>query len=109
MMAPSWSEKLLKGECPLCNGSRLRPKLVAKPLDVETDLHGAGYCSCCGSYFEPTTVVSKRSDAVTADSSSSMAPGINTITPDGTRGEFDPRWYKVGGEKFGQLAAPDEV
>jgi hypothetical protein len=43
MTDPEWAEKLLSGECPLCAGSRLRPKLVAKPLDVMTDLHGEGY------------------------------------------------------------------
>jgi len=108
MMDPAWAEKLLRGECPLCSGSRLTPKLVAKPLDVATDLHGEGYCGCCGSYFEPPTAVTKRPGVVTADSSSSMSPGLNTIEPDGTRGKFDPRWYEVGGEKFGQLADPDE-
>lgn len=45
---------------------------------------------------------------VTADSFSSMAAGLNTIEPDGTRGEFDPRWYEVGGEEFGKLPDPDE-
>jgi len=44
---------------------------------------------------------------VTADSYSSMAPGLNTIKPDGMRGEYDPRWYEVGGEEFGKLAEPD--
>lgn|GEM_PF-6426492 len=45
---PSWSQKLKRGECPMCEGLLLRPKLVAKPLEVDTDLHGAGYCECCG-------------------------------------------------------------
>jgi hypothetical protein len=36
-----------------------------------------------------------------------MAPGLNTIKPDGMRGEYDPRWYEVGGEEFGKLAEPD--
>jgi hypothetical protein len=105
---PVWAEKVTRGDCPLCQGSQLRPKLVARPLDIETDLHGAGYCSCCGSYFEPPTAVAKRAGVVTADSSSSFAPGLNTIEPDGTRGKFDPRWYEVGGEKFGQLEDPDD-
>lgn len=108
MMGPEWTTKVTEGECPLCLGSRLHPKLVARPLDVQTDLHGAGYCDCCGSYFEPPTEVSKRPGVVTADSSSSFAPGLNTIQPDGTLGKFDPRWYEVGGEKFGQIAGPDE-
>src|SRR2546423_14407916 len=90
MMAPSWSEKLLKGECPLCNGARLRPKLVAKPLDVETDLHGAGYCSCCGSYFEPPTAVPKRPNAVTAESSSSIARASTRSRPMGPAGSLTP-------------------
>lgn len=109
MMGPHWSERLTKGECPLCAGSRLRPKLVAKPLDVDTDLHAAGYCECCGSYFVPPTAAEKRPGVVTADSFSSLSPGLNTIQPDGKLGEFDPLWYEVSGEEFGQLANPDTV
>lgn len=108
-MEPTWAEKLLVGECPLCPGSRLRPRLVAKPLDVDTDLHGAGYCDCCGSYFEPPTQVEKRAGVVTPDSTMSIALGVNTLQPDGTRGEFEPSWYEVGGPEFGQLRDPDEV
>ncbi len=108
MTQRSWAEKVTRGDCPLSQGSRLHPKLVARPLDVETDLHGAGYCACCGSYFEPPTAVPKRPGVVTADSSSSFSPGLNTIAPDGTRGKFDPNWYEVGGEKFGQIADPDD-
>jgi hypothetical protein len=108
MTEPTWVEHVTTGDCPLCHGLRLSPKLVAKPLDVETDLHGEGYCGCCGSYFEPPTAVPKRPSVVTADWSSGFSPGLNTIKPDGTRGEFDPRWYEVGGARFGQLADPDE-
>jgi len=108
MMDPTWAEKLTRGECPLCEGSHLHPRLVARPLDVQTDLHGEGYCDCCGSYFQPPTEVPKRPDVVTADSSVSMSPGLNTIEPDGSRGKFDPRWYEVGGDKFGQIGDPDD-
>ena len=34
-------------------------------------------------------------------------PRTQPIKPDGMRGEYDPRWYEVGGEEFGKLAEPD--
>lgn len=39
----------------------------------------------------------------------SFGPGLNTIQPDGTRGQFAPDWYEVGGERFGQIADPDDI
>jgi hypothetical protein len=93
----------------MCEGLLLRPKLVAKPLEVDTDLHGAGYCECCGGYFEPPTEAPKRPGVVTTDTTMSFAPGLNTIQPDGTRGQFAPDWYEVGGERFGQIADPDDI
>ena len=101
LMDAGWDAKMNAGECPLCPGSRLRPKLVAKPLDVDTDLHSTGHCPCCQSYFERAEIVGPGHHTT-----SSFAPGPNTIQPDGTRGPFDPRWYEVAGEEFGQLGVP---
>ena len=104
---PSWDEQLSQGLCPLCPGSHLKPRLVAKPLEVDTETHNVGYCPCCGSYFEPPTALPPRPGVVTAQQYTSIAPGLNTIEPDGSNGKFDPRWYEVGGPEFGQLDLTD--
>jgi hypothetical protein len=105
---PSWDEQLSRGFCPLCSGSRLSPRLVAKPFEIETGMHNSGYCACCGSYVEPPTAPTPREGTVTATQYTSIAPGIHTIQPDGTHGKFAPDWYEVGGSKFGQFGGLDD-
>gem|GEM_PF-2763384 len=60
-------------------------------------------------HFEPPTEAPKRPGVVTTDTTMSFGPGLNTIQPDGTRGQFAPDWYEVGGERFGQIADPDDI
>ena len=106
---PSWDVHLSDGFCPLCPRLQLRPRLVAKPFEVEKEMHNVGYCSCCGSFFEPPTAPALKPGVVVANHYTSIAPGLHTIQPDGTLGEFAPEWYAVGGAHFGQFGDPENL